>query len=479
MLGKTDPQGNFFDSYIEEYFLPKEHELLKIKEKVDFSFIEEETRDLYSEEVGRPSHPPLVMFKILFLEFYYNLSDVEVARQLKFNVLFRYFTDLKAEDPIPDDTSLVVFRKRLGEERFEKIFDNFVRQCKEKGLLKEKLKAIDATHIVADVAIPNTVNLLREGRKRVLRELEKEKKILDQSLKKYLPEKPSRRPTKEDLAKELNLSKELIEQVKGKYSLRVEKIIGLLEKIAGPDKKRKLVSFVDPEARFGTRFAGYKAHIAKDESEIITSCETLPGDQNEGEKSNLESLLKKEDEKGLTAQALAADALYDSLANRLTIEKREMKHYIPEKRKKKKLDSFIYTEKEDKFICQKGYSSIGKTYHEDGYVYYFSSRFCRQCDEKKECPCNKDRPTLYVSQSHLLYLKTDPEERKKALKKRRRIEAKFGEAKKHHAMARARYRGRWRVAIQVFMTFIVINLKRMAKLLEIRENAMRFALPSG
>jgi len=356
---------------------------------------------------------------------------------------------------------LVVFRKRLGEERFEKIFDNFVRQCKEKGLLKERLKAIDATHIVADVAIPNTVNLLREGRKRVLGQLEKEKKI------------------KEDLAEELNLSKELIEQVKGKYSFHVEKITGLLEKIAGPEKKRKLVSFVDPEARFGTRFAGYKAHIAKDESEIITSCETLPGDQNEGEKSNLESLLKKEDEKGLTAQALAADALYDSLANRLTIEKREMKHYIPEKRKKKKLDSFIYTEKEDKFICQKGYSSIGKTYHEDGYVYYFSSRFCKQCDEKKECPCNKDRPTLYVSQSHLLYLKTDPEKRKKALKKRRRIEAKFGEAKKNHAMARARYRGRWRVAIQVFMTFIVLNLKRMVKLLEIKQDTVSLALPSG
>ena len=33
MLGKTDPQVSFFDSFIEEYFLPKEHELLKIKEE--------------------------------------------------------------------------------------------------------------------------------------------------------------------------------------------------------------------------------------------------------------------------------------------------------------------------------------------------------------------------------------------------------------------------------------------------------------
>ena len=102
MLGKTDPQENFFDSYIKDNFLPEEHELIEIKKKVDFSFIEKETKDLYSKGAGRPSYPPEVMFKILFLEFYYNLSDVEVAKQLKFNVLFRYFAGLKTEDTLPD-----------------------------------------------------------------------------------------------------------------------------------------------------------------------------------------------------------------------------------------------------------------------------------------------------------------------------------------------------------------------------------------
>lgn len=99
MLGKTDLQSNFFDSYVEEYFLPKKHKLLEIKEKVDFSFIEKETKDLYARVAGRPSYPPEAMFKILFLEFYYNLSDVEVVKQLKFNVLFRYFVQIKIEDP--------------------------------------------------------------------------------------------------------------------------------------------------------------------------------------------------------------------------------------------------------------------------------------------------------------------------------------------------------------------------------------------
>jgi len=485
MLGKTDPQASFFDSYVEEYFLPKEHELLKIKKEIDFSFIEEETKDLYAKVAGRPSYPPEVMFKILFLEFYYNLSDVEVVKQLKFNVLFRYFVEIKIEDPLPDDTSLVVFRKRLGEERFERIFDKFIKQCEKNGLLEGKLKAIDATHIIADVAIPNTVNLLKEGREKILRAIEKEKKEIDESLQRYLPEKePPQKLTKEKLVKELTLSKELIEEVQGKYSSKVEEIAHLLEEVIDPTEKRKLVSFVDPDARFGRKskdkkFAGYKAHIVEDESQIVTSCETLPGNENEGSEANLESMLQKEDKKKLKTEAVVCDALYDSLSNRLSIEKRKKKHYIPEKREKKRVNDFIYSDKEDKLICEKGYSSIGKSRQEDGYLYYFSPDSCRGCDKRKECSFNKDRARVYVSDSHLLYLKADPEERKKALEKRKRIEAKFGEAKKHHQMARAKYRGRWRVAIQVFMTFIVMNLKRMVKLLKTKKVVVKLAVSSG
>jgi len=485
MLGKTDPQENFFDAYIRDNFLPEEHELLEIRKRIDFSFIKEKTKDLYAEELGRPSYPPEVMFKILFLEFYYNLSDVEVVKQLKFNILFRYFVGLRAEDPIPDDTSLVVFRKRLGEENFEEIFDEFIIQCKDKGLLKGKLKLIDATHIIADVAIPNTANLLKDGRRRILKAIEKEKNGLDKSLKRYYPEeKPYRRIAREDLVKEVSLSEELIKEVKGKYSPYVEEKVRLLEKVVHPQGKREIVSFVDPDARFGRKskkkeFAGYKAHIVEDESQIVTSIKTIPGNENEGSEDNLESLLQKEDKKGLTSEAVACDALYDSLSNRKNIEKRKMKHYIPEKRKNKKLDSFIYSEKEDKLICQEGCSSIGKSRQGDGYLYYFSSDFCKTCNKMKECSLNKDRARVYVSESHLLYLKNAPEERKKAQKIRKRIEAKFGEAKKHHSMMRARYRGRWRVAIQIFMSFIVMNLKRVVKLLKIREESVKLAFSSG
>ena len=426
-----------------------------------------------------------MIFKILFLQFYYNLSEVEVVKQLRFNVLFRYFVEIKIEDSLPDDTSLVVFRKRLGEERFERIFDKFVNQCKAKGLLKEKLKIIDATHIIADVAIPNTVELLREGRERILKAIKKEKKKDKTFLEEHSPEEESiQGVSKEDLAKELNLSKELIEKVKGKYSPRVERLTDLLEKVTHPERKRKLVSFVDPDARFGRKskdkkFAGYKAHIVEDESQIITSCETLLGDENEGGEAHFETLLKKEDKKGLKGEAVVGDALYDSWSNRVNIEKRGMKHHIPEKREKKKISEFIYDKGKDQLICPEGYSSIGKTPYENGYLYCFSPYFCRDCERKKKCRLNKDRARIYLSGSHLLFIKTNSEENKKALEKRKRIEAKFGEAKKHYQMARVKYRGRSRVAIQVFMTFIVMNLKRVVKLLKANEAVAKLAVSSG
>ena len=53
----------------------------------------------------------------------------------------------------------------------------------------------------------------------------------------------------------------------------------------------------------------------------------------------------------------------------------------------------------------------------------------------------------------------------KGLKERYKIERKFGEAKQSHGFGRCRYIGKARFAIQSFLTAIVLNLKRMVKLL--------------
>lgn len=46
-----------------------------MKKRVDFSLIEREAKDLYSESAGRVSCPPEVIFKILFLEAVSRLCE--------------------------------------------------------------------------------------------------------------------------------------------------------------------------------------------------------------------------------------------------------------------------------------------------------------------------------------------------------------------------------------------------------------------
>jgi hypothetical protein len=127
--------------------------------------------------------------------------------------------ELKVEEKIPDDNSLVVFRKRLGEERFERLFNRISETAKEEGLLKERYKIVDATAIVADGAIPNTVNLLRQGRRVVLKEISnKEPRTAKKLETEYqCREKLSQKPTEEGLVEEVKKSRSFIKGIKGRY----------------------------------------------------------------------------------------------------------------------------------------------------------------------------------------------------------------------------------------------------------------------
>lgn len=470
MLGKTNMQKDFFDSYVYENLLPCEHILLDIKEQIDFSFVEEELKDLYDNDNGRPSYPPEVLFKMLFLEFYYNLSDVEIAKQIRYNILYRYFVGLRIHDSTPDDTTLVVFRTRCGQERFERLFDRVVQLCKEKNLLRERLKIVDATAIDADVAIPNTVNLLRQGRRVIIKRLSKNNPQKQLELSKYqTKEHLQEKPKPKELKKEISKTKEFISQLRGKYGEETDELLNWLEALYNPKRdEAKIVSFIDTDARHGVKtpkrmFSGYKAHIALDENEIITSVDTLQGHQNEG--SSLKSILEKEQTKDIKSEAVTADALYDSTDNRQEIHNQDMKAYIPSRKKSTKAEGFIYIKEQDKLICPKGQISTTKNRQEKGDFYNFSIASCRSCELFKQCAaiCGK-HSRIFISDNHKLKLQDDDEFYLEAIKLRKMVERKFGEAKKWHGLDRARYRGKWRVAIQVLMTFLILNVKRIVKL---------------
>ena len=485
MLGRKDPQGRFFDRYVYEHHVPRDHELVRVDREVDFSFVEEETRDLYEEGFGRPSWPPEVLFRMLFLEFYLNLSDVQVSEQCRYNLLYRWFVGLGIGEATPDDTTLVVFRRRLGKERVERFFRRVNEQAREKGLLVGRYKMLDATHVVANVAIPTTVGLLRQARQKVLRVIGKKYPRCAERLGKTYGEGDAkgRRATEEELVKEVELTRAFFSEAKGRYTEQTDKVIEEMEgMLYGEDK---VVSLVDPDARWGYKeedhpFCGYKVHIGCDESELVTSVDVLSGNENEGAEKNVRSLLEKEREQGMGYGAVVADALYDSAENRKAIheertpEGEAVRAYIPSRRKEKHLDRFRYELKRDRVVCPAQQLSIGKSPHKQGHLYYFSVESCRDCPYQEDCPpLNEGRVRVFVSEDDQLKLLDENPERKEALKKRSLIERRFGGGKKWHGLGRARYWGKAKVAIQALMTFLVMNVKRMVKLLQMRKEEMK------
>jgi hypothetical protein len=64
------------------------------------------------------------------------------------------------------------FRTRVGSERVTQIFNDIVRQARGHGLGKDRLRLKDATHVIANVAIPSTIRLGAQARERVLTAVE-------------------------------------------------------------------------------------------------------------------------------------------------------------------------------------------------------------------------------------------------------------------------------------------------------------------
>ena len=88
--------------------IPKDNFLRKLKENIDFSFVNKLVEKEYSEKYGRPAKEPEMMYKLLFLEIKDSLSDREVIERAKTDMAYKYFLDLNPEDCVPSYSLLSV-----------------------------------------------------------------------------------------------------------------------------------------------------------------------------------------------------------------------------------------------------------------------------------------------------------------------------------------------------------------------------------
>ena len=125
---------------------------------INWPAIAAELADIHTKKRGEKAYPPIVMFKALLLQVWYNLSDPALEKQLARDLLFRRFVGLSLDQSIPDHSSLWRFRNLLSAQgRFERLLNQLNTQLAEAGLLirSGQISIIDASVITANHNRPN------------------------------------------------------------------------------------------------------------------------------------------------------------------------------------------------------------------------------------------------------------------------------------------------------------------------------------
>ena len=97
---------------------------------------------------GRPPYDYVLLFKILILQRYYNLSDAQAEFQINDRMSFMRFLGLTMADDIPDSNTIWNFREQLTELGLvDQLFSLFINELSKLNLIVNEGKIVDASFI--------------------------------------------------------------------------------------------------------------------------------------------------------------------------------------------------------------------------------------------------------------------------------------------------------------------------------------------
>jgi transposase len=152
MRGEDQRSESFFSYVRLEARIPADHPLRAIRELVDAA-LRELSRSfdrLYARE-GRPSIPPERLLRALLLQAFFTVrSERQLMEQLNYNLLFRWFVGLSADDPVWDATVFCKNRDRLLDgDIAAKFFASVLNLPQVRKLLSSEHFSVDGTLIEA------------------------------------------------------------------------------------------------------------------------------------------------------------------------------------------------------------------------------------------------------------------------------------------------------------------------------------------
>jgi transposase len=152
MRGSPDPQLSMLTSLSTEDLIPPDHPIRKIRVVVDAVLADlDDVFDGMYAAGGRRSVPPEVLLKATVLMALYSIrSERAFCERLNYDLLFKWFLDMRIDQPAFDATTFTKNRERLLEaEVADEFFAAVVRQAKLRRYLSSDHFSVDGTLLEA------------------------------------------------------------------------------------------------------------------------------------------------------------------------------------------------------------------------------------------------------------------------------------------------------------------------------------------
>lgn len=432
MIGRQDRwQEDLFVAGPLSQLIPDDHVLKQVDKVLDLSWLRSEVADTYSQTMGRPSIDPESALRLMLAGYFQGIvHDRKLIREAQVNLAIRWFAGFRLHQALPEHSSLTKIRQRWGPERFKKIFHKTVQMCIDAGLVNGETVHIDSTLIRADVSWDS---LTTEYADKTL----KENRLDDQSHE--------------------NISR------------------------TGKPKKR---SITDPDATLTTSSCNnrmepsFKQHtVVDDRCGVILDVKTTTGELSEG-KELLNQIERTEQTTGKKITTATADMAYAHTENYRRLEQRKTEAIIPVQTSRTKsknipIHRFKYDSRNQIVRCPRGKILRRSCRTAKGWLYRATVKDCGNCPLKSRCISStaKTRIVLITDgyesllRARRLWQKRCEYIQDKYKRHKWRVEGIHGEAKTQHGLRRAVRRGLANVSIQVYLTAMVMNLKRLSAFL--------------
>jgi transposase len=485
-----------------EQVVPEDHLLRQMLRCIDFEAFRPLLQAAYTG-FGRPPLDCVFMLKLELLARQYRLSDREVIAQARFHIAFRLFLGVSLHSPLPHHTLLTYFRQRLGPERLQPVFDGLVAQARQLGLVKDRLRLKDATHIIANIAVPSTIRLVAEVRDQLLDALQPfaaAQVALEQEQAERIRQGSEDAKDDERLVQRVRHlqavlawadplpEQEEFAQASARQQQRLRAALALAHKVLAdrePGVGDRVLSAQDPDARcakHGDWYDGYLVDVAMDaDSEILTALNVLPA--NGDEAADTARLIEQEEQAhGNDVQAVSLDgAGYRGAVLRELTDPAglHLEVFTPPSEPPPvagfPAERFALTVIDDvpTLTCPAGATAYkpSRNREDSGYVFRFRVADCAACPLRSACLSSPTAKSRHVTkndyEAEYAAAKAKAQTAAYAAVRRRHpaIERKLAELVRRHDLRHARYRGRRRVLYQGLLTGLVVNLKRIVRLL--------------